>query len=156
MLNYAWPGNIRELENVIHFALLVSGEDTINAEHLKVTGGWDELLGNRQGSWSAQHQNTGASVSHSAKENPLDVIASQLRRLFKQGGDEVYFDNLESLIVHEAFNFSNHNQVHTAALLGISRNVMRTLLKRHGLLRDSSYEDAPQDLAEFAAAQRVG
>ncbi|WP_323815395.1 sigma-54 dependent transcriptional regulator [Cellvibrio sp. NN19] len=155
MLKYAWPGNIRELENVIHFALLVSGEDTIKAEHLKVTGGWEELLGSRQSNVSSYSQ-ASAPLSSTANETPLDIIAKQLRRLFEQGGDEVYFDNIESLIVHEAFNFSHHNQVHTAALLGISRNVMRTLLKRHGLLRDSSYEVSAHDVAEFSAAQRVG
>ncbi|MBO3275149.1 sigma 54-interacting transcriptional regulator [Pseudomonas schmalbachii] len=31
---YAWPGNIRELENVIHFALLVSPGEEILPEHL--------------------------------------------------------------------------------------------------------------------------
>jgi transcriptional regulator with AAA-type ATPase domain len=40
-------------------------------------------------------------------------------------------------VVHEAFEFVRFNQVHGSALLGISRNVMRTLLKRHGLLSDA-------------------
>ncbi|MNN50454.1 Propionate catabolism operon regulatory protein [compost metagenome] len=31
---YSWPGNIRELENVIHFALLVSPGEEILPEHL--------------------------------------------------------------------------------------------------------------------------
>ncbi|UVE17995.1 sigma 54-interacting transcriptional regulator [Pseudomonas sp. LS44] len=33
---YAWPGNTRELENVIHFALLVSGGAEIHPEHLNL------------------------------------------------------------------------------------------------------------------------
>ncbi|MOA24926.1 Nitric oxide reductase transcription regulator NorR1 [compost metagenome] len=33
---YSWPGNTRELESVIHFALLVSGE-VIEPEHLELT-----------------------------------------------------------------------------------------------------------------------
>jgi sigma-54-specific transcriptional regulator len=42
-------------------------------------------------------------------------------------------------IVHKsmittAFEFAGGNQVKTASLLGISRNVMRTQLKRFGLL----------------------
>jgi transcriptional regulator with PAS, ATPase and Fis domain len=156
MLKYAWPGNIRELENVIHFALLVSGEDTIRAEHLKVTGGWENLLTSRQPGWSDNTHRASATSVANVNESPLDIIAAQLRRLFKQGGDDAYFDNLESLIVHESFNYSNHNQVHTAALLGISRNVMRTLLKRHGLLRDSSFEDAGQEPAAVIAQQRAG
>ncbi len=50
LVNYAWPGNIRELENVIHFALLVSGEECIEPKHLKVTGGWGSL-GTRKQAW---------------------------------------------------------------------------------------------------------
>jgi DNA-binding NtrC family response regulator len=156
MLKYAWPGNIRELENVIHFALLVSGEETIRAEHLKVTGGWENLLTHRQPNWGEVGTRVNPVSPVNTLESPLDVIAAQLRKLFKQGGEEAYFDSLESLIVHEAFDFSNQNQVHTAALLGISRNVMRTLLKRHGLLRDSSYEDKGQDADNLMPAQQAG
>ncbi len=47
------------------------------------------------------------------------------------------FEKLETLIVHQAFAYVRSNQVHGAALLGISRNLMRTLLKRHGLLTRS-------------------
>ena len=31
-----WPGNTRELENVVHFALLVCSADEIDAEHLNL------------------------------------------------------------------------------------------------------------------------
>ncbi len=33
---HSWPGNTRELENVIHFALLVSSGDEILPEHLNL------------------------------------------------------------------------------------------------------------------------
>ncbi|MGY8832839.1 MAG: AAA-type ATPase lid domain-containing protein, partial [Pseudomonadales bacterium] len=33
-----WPGNTRELENVIHFALLVSSGDEILSQHLNLVG----------------------------------------------------------------------------------------------------------------------
>jgi transcriptional regulator with AAA-type ATPase domain len=36
---YAWPGNTRELENVIHFALLLAGHSAIGPEHLLFRGG---------------------------------------------------------------------------------------------------------------------
>jgi DNA-binding NtrC family response regulator len=39
---HSWPGNTRELENVIHFALLVSTGDEILPEHLNLP---DEGLG---------------------------------------------------------------------------------------------------------------
>ncbi|MGB3611647.1 MAG: sigma-54 dependent transcriptional regulator [Cellvibrio sp.] len=148
MLEYSWPGNIRELENVIHFALLVSGEETIEPEHVKVTGGWETLLNRKGGRGRAQSDVLSPHVSE--HEHPLDVIAKQLRKLFNTRSEDSYFDQLESLIVHEAFSHSQYNQVHAAALLGISRNVMRTLLKRHGLLRDTSY-DSVREKHSFTA-----
>ncbi|WP_407314255.1 sigma 54-interacting transcriptional regulator [Pseudomonas sp. nanlin1] len=33
---HSWPGNTRELENVVHFALLVSGDDEIDERHLNL------------------------------------------------------------------------------------------------------------------------
>ncbi len=36
MQNHAWPGNVREMRNIIERALLVIREDTITAEHLRI------------------------------------------------------------------------------------------------------------------------
>ena len=119
--NYAWPGNIRELENVIHFALLVAGGAQIEPQHLKFS------------SAAAGHAR---SRPASVADSPIAVIRSQLQRLFaaQEPGVESWHSQLERLIVTEAFNASQNNQVRAANLLGISRNEVRTLLKRHGFL----------------------
>ena len=36
--SYPWPGNIRELENVVHFAPLVSDKEEILPQHLNFGG----------------------------------------------------------------------------------------------------------------------
>ncbi len=41
------------------------------------------------------------------------------------------------MIVRRAFAYCGGNQVHSAKLLGISRNVLRTHLKRFGLIADN-------------------
>ena len=130
---HAWPGNIRELENVIHFALLISSDDDIKPEHLKVSGGWGAAASGEVGRAAA------VNVPAVAPDNmtPLQVIAAQLRRSFAQPGAAL-FDDLERLIVTEAYRHCGSNQVQSAALLGVTRNVLRTLLKRHGLLEDSA------------------
>lgn len=161
LLTYSWPGNIRELENVVHFALLVSSGDKIEPAHLKVTGGWNTGASHQQipqpvhqplhnanlqshsfsnpGFGAQPGSLNGSDHGSGSGDDPMTAIAKQLRRLFTEQGDSDHFDKLESLIVHEAFAHVRSNQVHGAALLGISRNVMRTLLKRHGLLADTGF-----------------
>jgi DNA-binding NtrC family response regulator len=120
LLQYPWPGNIRELENVIHFALLTADGD-IRPEHLRFVAA--------------------PQVAHAvALLSPLDSIAAQLDKLFATPPADLY-QTLEELIVRRAFSYCSHNQVQTARMLSISRNVLRTLLKRLGLISS----DAPVD-----------
>jgi len=155
LLHYSWPGNIRELENVVHFAMLVASGNILEPEHLKVTGGWGVV---NQQVTATQLQKPNNTVQHAlpkstmtgSEQDPMQIIAEQLKRLFSDYGDGPHLANLEQLIVHQAFEFINGNQVHGAALLGITRNVMRTLLKRHGLLTDGA---DPQQGEDFRQAQ---
>ncbi|WP_148716107.1 sigma-54 interaction domain-containing protein [Chitinolyticbacter meiyuanensis] len=122
---YGWPGNIRELENVIHFALLVSSGKEIRPEHLRFTG--ETVAFHRDGS--------------DAGKSPLAIIEQQLRQLFAQPGEQL-FNDLEELIVRSAYQHTRYNQVRSAELLGVTRNVMRTLLKRYELLPDQELAQA--------------
>ncbi|MES1196068.1 MAG: sigma-54 dependent transcriptional regulator [Steroidobacter sp.] len=119
LLNYAWPGNIRELENVIHVALMTATGDAVHVDNLR---------------FSVMPQLPGAGDT-SSNATPLENIESQLERLFSSPPPNL-FDKLEELIVKQAFEYCNNNQVHTARMLGISRNILRTLLKRVGLLEN--------------------
>ncbi|MGY2235269.1 sigma-54 interaction domain-containing protein [Pseudomonas gingeri] len=119
LLDYPWPGNIRELENVVHLALLVAGDKPIRPEHLKFSAGL-----------SASRTSSSSSVARV----PQDVMREQLLRLFEVPGETLLHD-IEDLIVREAFAFCGFNQLRTAELLGITRNAMRTLLVNHGMLK---------------------
>jgi DNA-binding NtrC family response regulator len=113
---YRWPGNIRELENVIHFALLLATGDEIRIEHLRL-----ESDANPHG----PHADTG-----------LSRIGQALRECFDAPGSHLLRD-IERRLIVDAYRHCDSNQVRTAELLGISRNVVRTLLKRYGLLVDA-------------------
>ncbi|MPQ70442.1 MULTISPECIES: sigma-54 interaction domain-containing protein [Pseudomonas] len=119
LLEYPWPGNIRELENVVHLALLVAGDKPIRPEHLKFSAGL-----------SGRHVASSTGVSRV----PQEVIREQLLRLFEVPGETLLHD-IEDLLVREAFAFCGFNQLRTAELLGITRNAMRTLLVNHGMLK---------------------
>lgn len=146
LLGYAWPGNIRELENVVHFALLVAGDRAIDVEHLRVSGSQNVLANSLTPNQSSSNGLNGSVSGEFGKstlypneeeQDPFSVIAKQLRILFADKSIKNLNERLEKLIVDEAFLFNRFNQVHTSHQLGISRNVLRTLLKRHGYLQDS-------------------
>ncbi|CAG1064496.1 Transcriptional regulatory protein ZraR [uncultured bacterium] len=46
---YNWPGNIRELKNVIERAMILAGPDEIRPEHLHITGGQEPAPAARPG-----------------------------------------------------------------------------------------------------------
>ena len=131
LLAYPWPGNIRELENVIHFALLVSGGGTLEPRHLKFCSGIGV---------------TGAS-GPAREELPLAAIERHAARLFASPGTSLLAD-VEGAVLRAAFQHTGCNQVRTAELLGVTRNVVRTLLKRHGLLEAGTPRKSDPDARE--------
>jgi transcriptional regulator with AAA-type ATPase domain len=62
-----------------------------------------------------------------------EQLAEVFTQLYEEGGDELHA-RIERTLIESAYAFCQSNQVHTADLLGISRNVLRTQLKRFGLI----------------------
>lgn len=117
MFNHSWPGNIRELENVIQRATLVCSGTIIEVEHLG--------LPVRQ-----------APIGELVSRNPqhgLDEIRSILGSLILNGEPDL-LDRMIDATVREAYALSSQNQVRTAQSLGVTRNVIRTYLKNAGLI----------------------
>lgn len=120
LLNYSWPGNIREVENVIQYALLISGSNSIDIEHLKFSG--EEFI----------------SVSHDL--DLLDEFENVLKRIFEaHDGNALHI--IEQKLVNTAFSKCWNNQVKTAKMLGISRNVLRNLLSKYDLLPNKALDE---------------
>jgi sigma-54-specific transcriptional regulator len=150
LLSYGWPGNIRELENVIHYALIVCRDGVIRGGDFR----FSPLL--RLGA-TAVPVESGEAIAPApvpapvvaptpAEASPIEQFTRALGRLIESRPPEL-FDTIERLVVHQAFAHSRNNQVQSARLLGITRNTLRTLLKRHGLL-SARHEDADEAQAE--------
>ena len=143
LLAYPWPGNIRELENVIHFASIVCRDGWILPEDLKlvlpVTAG--------PASPGPGLPTAPAAVLATVPRAPAPDSTQRLATLFDSllaDDTPQLFQAVESALVHAAFARCHDNQVQTARSLGITRNSLRTLLKRHGLLGEAAADDEPQ------------
>lgn len=124
LAQHRWPGNVRELENVIRLALLLAPAQTLERDHLKL---------------HSVRANGSEVESADAIEEPLaQQLTALLTRYFHVPGQKL-LDHLVGQVIAEAFRFTGRNQVRTAALLGITRNVLRTLLRKHKLYDIRAY-----------------
>ena len=162
--HYSWPGNIRELENVIHYALIVCAGHEIQPADLKLV----PLLpptDRRASSVPDAAPAFGGYRPPAVAPDPVTPPPAADARsrlpgvfdgLLREGGDDL-FDTVERALVHAAFEHAHRNQVRTAKALGVTRNMVRTLLKRHGLLAAGASEpDAEGDPVEPDDAESAG
>ena len=108
LLRYHWPGNVRELRNVIQRGQILCDDHEIRPKDLPE--------GVRR-----------AGISMSQR---LQEIQQQLH-LPDEGIDlRAFLGGIEQTFIQEALERCNGNQVHAAALLGISRDQLRYRLQR--------------------------
>ncbi|WP_063553109.1 sigma-54 interaction domain-containing protein [Burkholderia territorii] len=113
---HSWPGNIRELQNVIHHALLVSRHDVLQETDLNLSSSCVPAVA--------------AGVREAADRVPgQEALELALCALFDEPHENL-FERIEDTVMRVAFDFSHRNQVKAARLLGISRNVLRARLIR--------------------------
>jgi sigma-54-specific transcriptional regulator len=122
LLQHPWPGNIRELENVVHHALLVCKDGIVTRHDLHLSSGLAGLA-------------PSAAAATNTAGPGLQALEQALAALYEQAPAQL-FDLLEATIIRTAYDHCEQNQVQTGRLLGISRNILRHRLKRYGHLPD--------------------
>jgi two-component system, NtrC family, response regulator AtoC len=104
LTRYSWPGNIRELKNVIDRTVLLNDEVSLNSDHLAFIA---------EGDTGELHDPSGL-----IRPGRLTLPEKQLN-----------LNELEAEILRKALRKYDGNQVQTAKYLGISRNTLRTRMK---------------------------
>ena len=111
LLGYGWPGNIRELENVVERCMIFAEDGEISAQHLP------------------------AEVRESG-EVPLGLVAGIGAKPGEQGLKEAIREatlKLERKFIARALEQTGGNVTHTARLLKISRKSLQNKMKELGL-----------------------
>ncbi|MBN2802107.1 MAG: sigma-54-dependent Fis family transcriptional regulator [Deltaproteobacteria bacterium] len=114
LLNHNWPGNIRELENIVERCTLFCDEDIINPSHMP-----GEML--------QTAENINLSISEE-QTGELDI---------KNGGLKVQVkaatQNIEKQLIMKALDQTDRNVTRAARILKISRKSLQTKMKEFSL-----------------------
>lgn len=137
LISHTWPGNIRELENTIHHAVLVSQNGVIEPENISFST--MQFLQNHQ---LRHDKNKTFNELKAASElqTPNDIsqlLEHTFQHVFEassQLNDINVNELIEEKFIRSAYQYCEYNQVQTAKLLGVTRNVIRTRLIKYGLL----------------------
>jgi two-component system response regulator AtoC len=125
---HSWPGNIRELRNVMDRAMTLCRDDTVRSEHLildpEVPDFTEEnTLGGARNSTFPQP------VSHDTLAPPAASPEKPRGRLLRMDADA------ERKIIIEALEQAGGNQSKASEILGVSRRTLINRLDEYGLKR---------------------
>jgi two-component system response regulator PilR (NtrC family) len=107
-LNYPFPGNVRELENVLEGAVALCENNTIRPEDLRLS------------------PRTSTTEPESEAEDDVDAAAAE-------GDLDAYISNLEREAIMKALQETRYNKTAAAKKLGITFRAMRYKLKKLGI-----------------------
>jgi len=118
-MQYNWPGNIRELRNVIERAVILEVLDTLQAESLP-----GEIVFLSEGIRPFMEIVNQIPISAEKQHLPFEInINSE--------GFSLY--DIEKQIIKQALIKTDNNQTQTSKLLGISRDTLRYKVKKYRL-----------------------
>jgi nitrogen regulation protein NR(I) len=121
--SYGWPGNVRQLENVLKRGMVLCQGEWILEDHLLLEKGW----GRRE---------TEEVLSKRPVEDLLDVLFEELSKGSVASQNLDMISILERGLILRALQKTKGNQVQAAQLLGINRSTLRSKMERYHIKKE--------------------
>jgi DNA-binding NtrC family response regulator/ABC-type branched-subunit amino acid transport system substrate-binding protein len=133
---YTWPGNIRELENVVERSFYVAIDtDIIHAEHLPKRFKEIELINIQNNICDLkplkQSEYLSEEVSEESKKNTKDPIIKDFENLERHNPRNLKIDGKEKELLLHAIKISGYNLSLASRLVGISRSTIYRKIKKY-------------------------
>jgi two-component system, response regulator FlrC len=118
---HAWRGNVRELENTIHRAVLLAQGTSIDLDAIELSPNTAEP---RSVGAGGPRQHTGSAVDHAHEPGSSPVATGGVAALVGRTMDDV-----ERELIIETLGRTLGNRTHAATILGISIRALRNKLR---------------------------
>ena len=132
LLSYSYPGNFRELENILERAIALTIGNIIQVDDLQLTAGNGPRLSDLPARSAAEPQ--AEAVVETAVNDTAELPPMNFDDLpqFMPGRTQIqeYLDLLERSIIEQALQITRYNRTQAAKLLGISFRSMRYRMER--------------------------